>query len=274
MLAARTRPRRRPVRARAADADPSRDARRGAGAAARRPGPLRVQAGACRKAPTPRPWQRRCSATGPTPVGGRAARATCSRRVTRVTDRLATFLTLAGLTALLSGGLGIALTIETHLARRTATIATLKSLGASGGQVFAIYLAQVMLLAVAGVVLGLALGLVLPLADPAGAGGHVADLARARGLCRPSRPRRFGRAAHHLRVRRVAARDRTRDFSRTAVSRDRGADAAAGRDGATWCCWAWPSRAWWRSPSSACRSRSSAPGSSSPSSWRRSCSGG
>ncbi|MFL5338388.1 MAG: ABC transporter permease [Geminicoccaceae bacterium] len=84
--------------------------------------------------------------------------------VTRVTDRLATFLTLAGLTALLSGGLGIALTIETHLARRTATIATLKSLGASGSQVFAVYLAQVMLLAVAGVALGLALGLVLPLA--------------------------------------------------------------------------------------------------------------
>ena len=85
-------------------------------------------------------------------------------QITRVTDRLATFLTLAGLTALLSGGLGIALTIETHLARRTGTIATLKSLGASGGQVFTIYLAQVMLLAVAGVVLGLALGLLLPLA--------------------------------------------------------------------------------------------------------------
>ncbi len=84
-------------------------------------------------------------------------------QITRVTDRLATFLTLAGLTALLSGGLGIALTIETHLARRTATIATLKSLGASGGQVFAIYLAQVMLLALAGVALGLTLGLLLPL---------------------------------------------------------------------------------------------------------------
>ncbi len=89
-------------------------------------------------------------------------------QVTRVTDRLATFLTLAGLTALLSGGLGIALTIETHLARRTATIATLKSLGASGGQVFTIYLAQVMLLALAGVALGLALGLLLPLARAPG----------------------------------------------------------------------------------------------------------
>lgn len=85
-------------------------------------------------------------------------------QVTRVTDRLATFLTLAGLTALLTGGLGIALTIETHLARRTATIATFKCLGASGGQVFLIYLGQVLLLAAVGVALGLGLGLLLPLA--------------------------------------------------------------------------------------------------------------
>lgn len=85
-------------------------------------------------------------------------------QVTRVTDRLATFLTLAGLTALLTGGLGIALTVETHLARRTGTIATLKCLGAAGRQVFQIYLGQVLLLACAGIALGLALGLVLPLA--------------------------------------------------------------------------------------------------------------
>ena len=106
-------------------------------------------------------------------------------QVTRVTDRLATFLTLAGLTALLTGGLGIALTIETHLARRTATIATLKSLGASGSQVFAIYLVQVMLLAIAGIVLGLALGLLLPLAVRLVPGGAAADLPRSR---RPRRP--------------------------------------------------------------------------------------
>lgn len=85
-------------------------------------------------------------------------------QVTRVTDRLATFLTLAGLTALLTGGLGIALTVETHLTRRTVTIATLKCLGASGSQVFQIYLGQVLLLGMAGVTLGLMLGLLLPLA--------------------------------------------------------------------------------------------------------------
>lgn len=83
--------------------------------------------------------------------------------VTRVIDRLATFLTLAGLTALLTGGLGIALTVETHLARRTGTIATLKSLGAGSEQIFRIYLSQVLMLAGAGVALGLCLGLLLPL---------------------------------------------------------------------------------------------------------------
>lgn len=83
--------------------------------------------------------------------------------VTRVTDRLGTFLMLAGLTALLTGGLGIALTIETHLAQRTATIATLKGLGASGTQIFRIYLCQVLIVAGAGVTAGLAVGLLLPL---------------------------------------------------------------------------------------------------------------
>jgi putative ABC transport system permease protein len=100
-------------------------------------------------------------------------------QVTRVTDRLATFLTLAGLTALLTGGLGIALTVETHLARRTATIATLKCLGASGRQVFLVYLGQVLLLAAVGIALGLALGLLLPLLVrllPAGAVPITPDL--------------------------------------------------------------------------------------------------
>ena len=87
--------------------------------------------GAARRARTPRRSSPRCSAPGPTPAGARRSPRDVQPQVTRVTDRLATFLTLAGLTALLTGGLGIALTIETHLARRTGTIATLKCLGAS-----------------------------------------------------------------------------------------------------------------------------------------------
>ena len=47
-------------------------------------------------------------------------------RITRFTDRLASYLTLAGLTSLLIGGVGVALAIQNYLAGKTATIATLK----------------------------------------------------------------------------------------------------------------------------------------------------
>jgi putative ABC transport system permease protein len=83
-------------------------------------------------------------------------------RITRFTDRLATYLTLAGLTALLIGGVGVALAIQNYLAARGPTIATLKCLGASSGLVFRIYLLQVLVLAGLGILLGLALGLMAP----------------------------------------------------------------------------------------------------------------
>ena len=118
-------------------------------------------------------------------------------QVTRVTDRLATFLTLAGLTALLTGGLGIALTVETHLARRTSTIATLKCLGAAGIQVFQIYLCQVLLLAGTGVALGLALGLLLPLAVRLLPDGTLPDRARPWPLSRALAARDRRRPRHH-----------------------------------------------------------------------------
>lgn len=79
-------------------------------------------------------------------------------RVARLTDRLATFLALAGLTSLVIGGLGVAMAVQTHLARRTATIATLKCLGAVGRQIMATYLLQTVLLAALGSLLGLLAG--------------------------------------------------------------------------------------------------------------------
>jgi putative ABC transport system permease protein len=82
-------------------------------------------------------------------------------RVARFTDRLATFLTLAGITALVIGGLGVALSVRTHLARRERTIAILKSVGASSRQILAIFLAQVGMLAGLGALLGTALGALL-----------------------------------------------------------------------------------------------------------------
>jgi putative ABC transport system permease protein len=80
----------------------------------------------------------------------------------RFLTQVATYLTLVGLTALLVGGLGVANAVRAYLDGRLSTIATLKSLGASAPQVFAIYLIQVALLASVGVVLGCVAGAVVP----------------------------------------------------------------------------------------------------------------
>ena len=65
-------------------------------------------------------------------------------------ERFTQYLTLVGLTALLVGGVGVANAVKGHLDRRRDVIATLKSLGATGGTVFAIYLTQVVTLALIG----------------------------------------------------------------------------------------------------------------------------
>jgi len=83
-------------------------------------------------------------------------------RVTRVIDRLASFLTIAGLASLLIGGVGVALAIQHYLAGKTRNIATLKCLGASSSLIFRIYLVQVVALALVGICLGLVFGQMLP----------------------------------------------------------------------------------------------------------------
>jgi putative ABC transport system permease protein len=80
----------------------------------------------------------------------------------RFIGRVTQFLTLVGLTALLVGGVGIANAVRGFLDQRTGTIATLKCLGAPGNLIFTIYLAQVMLLASLGVLIGAAIGAVAP----------------------------------------------------------------------------------------------------------------
>ena len=79
-------------------------------------------------------------------------------------DRIAQFLSLVGLTALLVGGVGIGNAIRGHIAARTATIATLKCLGASTRLVFAVYLIEVMALALLGIGGALGLGALFPIA--------------------------------------------------------------------------------------------------------------
>jgi putative ABC transport system permease protein len=79
-------------------------------------------------------------------------------------ERFTQYLTLVGLTALLVGGVGVANAVKHYLDRRREVIATLKSLGATGGRIFAIYLCEVMLLAAIGTAIGLVAGLALPFA--------------------------------------------------------------------------------------------------------------
>jgi putative ABC transport system permease protein len=83
-------------------------------------------------------------------------------RLEREIDRFTQFLTIVGLTALLVGGVGVANAVNAFVDRKRPSIATLKSLGAPGGQVVAIYLTQVMMMALIGIAIGLALGATVP----------------------------------------------------------------------------------------------------------------
>ena len=82
--------------------------------------------------------------------------------VNRFIDRTSLFLTLAGLTSLLVGGIGVANGVRAWLDARMRSIATLRCLGASSGLVFASCLIQVMLLAGAGILVGVAVGASAP----------------------------------------------------------------------------------------------------------------
>ncbi|MBV9861372.1 MAG: ABC transporter permease [Alphaproteobacteria bacterium] len=84
--------------------------------------------------------------------------------VQRLIDRVALFLNLVGITALLVGGIGIGNAVAGFVAGKTATIATYKSLGASSRLVFTAYSLQVVGLAVAGVAAGLLIGALMPMA--------------------------------------------------------------------------------------------------------------
>jgi putative ABC transport system permease protein len=87
-----------------------------------------------------------------------------SPQLERNIERFSQFLTLFALTALLVGGVGVANAVASHLARKRNAIATLKALGATGAGVFAIYCAQIMLVALFATSAGAALGAALPFA--------------------------------------------------------------------------------------------------------------
>ncbi len=88
--------------------------------------------------------------------------ADASPALQRFIDRVGFFLSLAGLTALLVGGVGIGNAVAGFVASKTNAIATLKCLGASTRVVFAAYFLQIMALALVGIAVGLLLGGVMP----------------------------------------------------------------------------------------------------------------
>ena len=136
-------------------------------------------------------------------------RANASPQLERNIERFTQFLTLVGLTALIVGGVGVANAVKGHLDRKRDTIAAMKSLGATGGRVFAIYLAQVLLLAAVGSVHR-------SRARRGFAVRHHLSLRQRAFRCRSSRPcsrcelalALALRTAHRARLRAVAARPR------------------------------------------------------------------
>jgi putative ABC transport system permease protein len=76
----------------------------------------------------------------------------------RALDRVELFLSCVGFAALLAGGLGVAGAVRGHLQTRRGSIAILKAMGASGGDVRLAYGLQILVLACLGALLGILIG--------------------------------------------------------------------------------------------------------------------
>ena len=98
--------------------------------------------------------------------------------VERFLERTTFFLTLGGLISLIVGGVGIATATYFYLDSRTRTIATLKSLGATQGDVARLYLAVLLVMGTLGIAIGLAVGLAGAYAGFSLLGGELPFAAR------------------------------------------------------------------------------------------------
>jgi putative ABC transport system permease protein len=79
-------------------------------------------------------------------------------------ERIGAFLVLVGLAGLAVGGIGVSSAVRAYLDGKIATIATLRTLGAEARTIFTAYFAQIGLLTLVGIGMGVALGAVIPLA--------------------------------------------------------------------------------------------------------------
>jgi putative ABC transport system permease protein len=78
--------------------------------------------------------------------------------LTETMDQLTQFLGVVGLVALLLGGIGVASGVHAFVQRKTDTVAVLRTLGATGRQVLAVYVVQAAAMGLAGAAAGAALG--------------------------------------------------------------------------------------------------------------------
>lgn len=92
------------------------------------------------------------------------SRENASPQLSRNIDRFTQFLTLVGLTTLVVGGVGVGNAVRAFVDRRRPDLATLKALGASGGYVFLVALAEVLFAALFGAFIGCAIGALTPFA--------------------------------------------------------------------------------------------------------------
>ena len=111
-----------------------------------------------------RSWAERARTDFPTAGWQVRTFSEASPALRRLIDRLAMYLNLVGLTALLVGGIGIGNAVGFYIAGKTTTIATLKCLGASTWLVFTVYFIEIVALALFGIVAALGLGAMVPVA--------------------------------------------------------------------------------------------------------------
>jgi putative ABC transport system permease protein len=76
----------------------------------------------------------------------------------RFFDLFSRFLTLVGLSSLLVGGVGVSNAVTAYVTERQTSIATMRSLGATSARIMVHFLSQIMILTLAGVLLGVGLG--------------------------------------------------------------------------------------------------------------------
>ncbi|MGL4490639.1 MAG: ABC transporter permease [Rhizobiaceae bacterium] len=82
--------------------------------------------------------------------------------LTDAVDRFSQFLALVALCALLVGGVGVANAVQAHLDGKRSVIATFKSLGAGGGFVATVYMIQILVIGLAGALIGMVIAALVP----------------------------------------------------------------------------------------------------------------